>query len=374
MARKGLYKRGNVWWLMFADLSGKIIRKTSGTSDYREAETMLIAEQKAVREGKLTDTVKIKNHTFYELKDKYLTWMTGRHKSADSKEYRMNQMASHFGDLPLRRFSTMIVEQYQTDLTNRGLKPGSVNKNISILKAMIKKAVDWELVEEDTLKRVRKVKNYKESNQRLRFLSVEEAQGLVSVCDEHLKPIVVTALHTGCRRGEILKLTWEQVDLNHGFITLTDTKNGDGRELPIDGTLRETLNKLPRRFVETDGKKELVHYLFHDPDTLKPYASVKRSFGTALKQAGITGFRFHDLRHTFASQLIMSGVDLTTVKELLGHKDIKMTLRYAHLAPAHKTKAVNILDSLFNPSPNCTPETNFTITSQSIEKESACVS
>jgi len=268
----------------------------------------------------------------------------------------------------------MIVEQYQTDLTNRGLKPGSVNKNISILKAMIKKAVDWELVEEDTLKRVRKVKNYKESNQRLRFLSVEEAQGLVSVCDEHLKPIVVTALHTGCRRGEILKLTWEQVDLNHGFITLTDTKNGDGRELPIDGTLRETLNKLPRRFVETDGKKELVHYLFHDPDTLKPYASVKRSFGTALKQAGITGFRFHDLRHTFASQLIMSGVDLTTVKELLGHKDIKMTLRYAHLAPAHKTKAVNILDSLFNPSPNCTPETNFTITSQSIEKESACVS
>src|SRR5512143_928629 len=86
MARKGMYKRGNVRWVMYADLSGKTIRKTSGTSDYREAETMLIAEQKAVREGKQTDTIKIKNHTFHELKEKYLTWMKGRHKSANSKE------------------------------------------------------------------------------------------------------------------------------------------------------------------------------------------------------------------------------------------------------------------------------------------------
>ena len=94
MARNGLYKRGNVWWLMFADLSGKTIRKSSGTSAYREAETMLIAEQKAVREGKQTHIIKIKNHTFYELKEKYLTWMRGRHKSADSKEYRIEQMAT----------------------------------------------------------------------------------------------------------------------------------------------------------------------------------------------------------------------------------------------------------------------------------------
>ncbi len=280
MARKGIYKRGSIWWLMYADLSGKTIRKSSGTSDYREAERMLLDEKKAVSDGKLTDTVVIKNHTFYELKDKYLAWMNGRHKSADSKEYRINQIMSHFGDLPLRRFNTMIVEQYQTDLTNKGLKPGSVNKNISILKAMIKKAVEWELVEEETLKRIRKIKNFKESNQRLRFLSVEEAQQLVSMCDEHLKPIVITALHTGMRRGEILKLTWNNVDLVHGFITLTETKNGERREIPINDTLRETLNRLPRRIIDKDGKKELVPYFFHNPVTLKPYTSVKRSFGT----------------------------------------------------------------------------------------------
>lgn len=376
MARKGIYKRGNMWWICYADLAGKVVRKSTGTSDYRQAETQLLSEKKAVREGKISDTVKIKNHTFHELRDKYLEWMKGHHKSADSKEYRIENMVTHFGDLPLRRFNTLLVEQYQTALTNKGLKPGSVNKNISILKAMIKKAVDWEMVEEETLKRVRKVKNYKEANRRLRFLSVEETQNLVNVCDEHLRPIVVTALHTGCRRGEILKLTWDHVDLVHGFITLTDTKNGERREIPIDATLRETLNKLPRRFVEVESKdgkkeKELVPYLFHDPKTMKRYSSVKRSFLTALGHAKIKDFKFHDLRHTFASHLVMAGVDLTTVKELLGHKDIKMTLRYAHLAPAHKRSAVNVLDSLLSKPTASEQPTNCTITSQPKEKDLA---
>jgi integrase len=123
------------------------------------------------------------------------------------------------------------------------------------------------------------------------------------------------------------------------------------------------------RFVEKAGQKELAPYVFHDLNTLKAYASVRRSFATALNRAGITDFTFHSLRHTFASQLVMAGVDLTTVKELLGHKDIKMALRYAHLAPAHKRKAVNVLDSLLNPAPNCTPTTNCTITAQEIKSQ-----
>ena len=260
-------------------------------------------------------------------------------------------------------------------LLQERLKTASVNKEIAILKAMIGKAVEWELVEEDTLKRIRKVKNYKESNRRLRFLSSKETQELVSVCDTHLQPIVICALHTGMRRGEILSLRWEQIDLQNGFITLTETKNGEHREVPIDQTLRETINRLPRRFVEAekDGEKELLPYVFYDPITLKPYKSMKRSFATALKAAKINDFRFHDLRHTFASQLVMAGIDLTTVRELLGHKDIKMTLRYAHLAPAHKTNAVNVLDSILRPSPDSTPSANFTITAQETKKESAFV-
>jgi len=373
MARKGIYKRGEVWWICYAALDGKMVRKSSGSSKFKDAELMLHTAKKSVQEGK-PERKLIANYSFEELAEKYTAWMTGRHKSADSKAYRIKQMKSRFGSLPLKHFNTMLVEQYQTDLTTKGLKPGSVNKNISLLKAMFNKAVEWEMVEEDTLKRVRKVKLSKESNKRLRFLTVKESQALISVCDDHLRPIVITALHTGMRRGEILKLTWESVDLVHGFISLTDTKNGDGREIPIDGTLRETLNRLPRRFVDKDGKKELVPYVFHDPKTLKCYKGIKRSFHTALTGAKIKDFRFHDCRHTFASQLIMAGVDLTTVKELLGHKDIKMTLRYAHLAPAHKRNAINVLDTLLSHSSTCTPETDFTITAQEIEKESASIS
>ncbi len=139
------------------------------------------------------------------------------------------------------------------------------------------------------------------------------------------------------RRGEIFGLTWDRVDLTHGFILLHTTKNGERREIPINGTLRVQLEKLALSNV--DGRK----FVFHEKDG-KPFDSVKRSFKTACDDAKIKDFHFHDLRHTFASQLVMAGIDLTTLKELLGHKDIKMTLRYAHLAPSHKLRAVELLD------------------------------
>ena len=113
------------------------------------------------------------------------------------------------------------------------------------------------------------------------------------------------------------------------------TKNGDRREIPINQTLRGVLSNIPRRldspfvFVNEGGKR---------------YGDVKKSFHAACRRAGIKDFRFHDLRHTFASQLIMAGVDITTVKALLGHKTLTMTLRYSHLAPSHATNALSVLD------------------------------
>jgi integrase len=140
------------------------------------------------------------------------------------------------------------------------------------------------------------------------------------------------------RKSEFLNLKWDQVDLKHGFIFLDKTKNGERREIPINDTLRITFNGLLRR-LDTP-------YVFYDPATGKPYQDVKRSFASACRRAKIQDFRFHDLRHTFASHLVMAGVDLTTVKELLGHKTLTMTLRYSHLAPSHKIKAVDVLDSV----------------------------
>lgn len=199
------------------------------------------------------------------------------------------------------------------------------------------------MVEEDTLKRIRRAKLLEENNKRLRYLSKEECLTLISVCDKHIKPIVITALNTGMRKGEILSLKWDNVDLKHGFILLDKTKNGDRSEIPINETLRATLAGIVRRLD--------LPYVFFNPETEKAFTNIPGSFNSALRRAGIKDFTFHDLRHTFASHLVMAGVDLTTIRELLGHKTLTMTLRYAHLAPSHKVKAVNILDdnSTFSP-------------------------
>ena len=167
-------------------------------------------------------------------------------------------------------------------------------------------------------------------------LANDECRTLIDACVSHLKPIVIAALNTGMRKEEILSLEWEKhVDLKHGFILLDITKNGDRREIPINQTLKNTLQGIPRRLDSP--------YVFIDQDG-KRFKNVRRSFHSALRKTGIKDFTFHDLRHTFASHLVMSGVDITTIKELLGHKTLSMTLRYAHLAPSHKVNAVEILD------------------------------
>ncbi|MCF6155360.1 MAG: site-specific integrase [Candidatus Brocadia sp.] len=238
----------------------------------------------------------------------------------------------------------MLFEQYQTDKPNMGNKPATANRLIATLFHMFTKAVEWDMVEEEILKRIRKVKMLPENNRRLRYLSTEECQRLIDSCDKHLKPIVITALNTGMRKDEILGLKWDNVDLNAGFILLNQdqTKNSERKEIPINQTLRETLEGITSQF----------DYVFVNPLTGNRYDNVKRSFNTALKKAEIRDFKFHDLRHTFASHLVMAGIDLTTVKELMGHKDFKMTLRYAHLAPSHKVKAVDTLDNIMTEQPS----------------------
>ena len=339
---KGIYKRGNVYWIRYAGLDGQTVFESSGSRKFRDAQDKLIERKRAIKEGKQPEVRRIANHAFKELSEKYRSWIEGRQRSAKVKGYIIGQLVKRFGNLPLRRFSTALVEQLQTDNINRGLKHASNNKVLNVLKAIFTKAVDWEMVESETLKRVRKVKQLPE-NKRLRFISKTECQELISVCDPHLRPIVVTALNTGMRKGEIFNLKWDNVDLKHGFILLEITKNGERREIPINDTLRSTLQGITRRLD--------VPYVFFDPATGKSYQDLKRSFKSALRRAKIQDFHFHDLRHTFASLLVMAGVDLTTASRLLGHKDIKMTLRYAHLAPSHITRAVNILDEALNGTP-----------------------
>ena len=134
---------------------------------------------------------------------------------------------------------------------------------------------------------------------------------------------------------EIFGLKWENVDLVRDIIYVLDTKNGEKREIPINRKLKEVLSA-----IERNPKGQ---YVFSKANGMS-YKDTRNGFTTAMKACGIENFRFHDLRHTFASHLVMAGVDLNTVRELLGHKSLTMTLRYAHLSPQHKRKAVEMLN------------------------------
>jgi len=340
---KGLFKRGNIWWLRYSDGNGKIIRESSKAAKFKEADIILSERKKAIREGKEPEPIKrIPNHPFSHLAEEYLKWCE-RQRSFRSKKGFILQLVEVLGNIPLRHVNTKLLEQFQTDRINKGNKPATVNRLIATLKHCIHKGYQWEMLSEETLKRARQVKLLEENNMRLRFLSKEECQSLINNCHGNTKPIVITALNTGMRKGEILSLKWDNLDLKHGFILLDITKNGERREIPINDTLRGVLQGLTRRLD--------VSYVFYDSATGKPYQDVKRSFNTALRKAGIKDFHFHDLRHTFASHLVMAGIDITTVSRLLGHKTLTMTLRYSHLAPAHMAKAVDILDKALNGNP-----------------------
>jgi integrase len=355
---KGIYKRGEVYWIRYAGLDGKTVYESSKQGDrtgtkVKDAEALLHERKADIGRGKQPEIKKkIPNYTFRDLSVEYLQWAK-RQRSFPQKETLVKQLVTIFGAYPLRAFNSRLLEQYQTERLEKGNKivkvkpqggnkPGTINRHIATIKVMFTKAAEWEMVEEEVRKKVRKVKLLEENNRRLRYLAKEECQKLVGECPKHLRPLVITALNTGMRRGEIFGLKWDNIDLKHGFILLDKTKNGERREIPINETLRQTFKGIERRLD--------VPYIFFNPNTdpIVPYGDIKNAFNRACKKAGIRDFHFHDLRHTFASHLVMAGVDITTVKELLGHKTLTMTLRYAHLAPSHKVKAVDLLDSMIN--------------------------
>ena len=202
---------------------------------------------------------------------------------------------------------------------------------------MYSKAIEWGKVKENPAKRAKVLKG---EVKRIRFLLPPEIQNLLSNFADHLRPIVTLALHTGMRKGELLTLKWDQVDMEQGFISLLDTKNHERRDIPMNETVKATLQGIERK----------GDFVFSN-ESGGGFVTLRHSFETALRESGITDSRFHDLRHTFVLNLVMEGADIMTMKELMGHKDLTMTLRYAHLAPNHKTRAVNLLDRVMSLNP-----------------------
>ncbi|MBI4229195.1 MAG: site-specific integrase [Planctomycetes bacterium] len=240
---------------------------------------------------------------------------------------------AEFGKRRMIEIRPQDVEAFQARRA-REVKAATVNRQMNILRCLFRKAVEWNYLIESP---ARRVKRLREENTKFRYLTPEEAERLVRSCGRHLRPVVLTALHSGLRLGEDLALQWGDIDFDRGILTVRNGKNGRMRHVPLNRTLTEALR----------GVRRLVGcpHVFCRADGI-PYASVKVGFIAARKRAGLDDVRFHDLRHTFASWLVIKGEPLTVVKELLGHASFEMTLRYAHLAPNQKVQAVGRLDEV----------------------------
>jgi integrase len=334
---KGLYKRGNVWWLAYADATGRLVRESSETGDYKAAAKKLAGCRDAVAKGKRVQRSEVRNVSFAEAMKAYLEWAKPQ-RGYENKFYMgrpEGDLVTRFGNIPLRRFGVSMLENYQQELLAEGKAAATANRKMALLKHLFHKASDWGWADDETLRIVRKVKMLREPAGRLRYLTPEEVRRLLAACNPRLRAIVAVALNTGMRRGEILSLKWDSVDLRNGYLLIGQSKNGERREVPANAAVREVLSGIVRR-LDTP-------HVFHDSKG-EAMKEVRHSFNRACRLAGIYGFRFHDLRHSAASFMAMAGVDLMAIKQVLGHKTIAMTARYSHLSPGHLRNAVAAID------------------------------
>jgi integrase len=257
---------------------------------------------------------------------------------------RMTRLLATFGDRLAAEITPKDVEDYKAKLAER-LAPATVNRDLSLLKATFNRALRAGKAESNPVKAV---KLFKENNARTRCLSDEEEARLSEALPVYLKPFLAVALNTGMRWGELARLTWEDADFYTGTLHVRESKSGEGRRIPMNRVVREKLQAVRREQVQKardhkDGEREILSPLVF----CAPQGGFLRNFGRdwfpALRKAEIPDFRWHDTRHTAASRLVMAGVDLYTVKEILGHKTITMTQRYAHLSPGHQRQALERL-------------------------------
>jgi len=235
------------------------------------------------------------------------------------------------------------IEDYIGSRIEDGVANGTINRELTCLKRMFSLAIKWEDASNNPVK---DVDFLKEPPGRTRFLSEDEARRLINVSSKHLQPIVITALNTGMRRNEILSLRWNQVNIDNVMepsIELIETKFQKKRFIPLNDTMVELLRNLRDENSKSSEPSEFVFLSKYG----KRLLSVKKPFQYAKDKAGITDFRFHDLRHTFASHYVMNGGDLISLKEILGHTTMRMVERYSHLSSGYKRKMVNNLSGKF---------------------------
>lgn len=291
---------------------------------------------------------------------------------------------AEFLEWPLALISAFELERWRAERLRSGTGPArrakgrprpvaanTVNRDLAPLRAAFARAVQWGWLEANPLERFQPARVDRRA--RVRFLDDEEEQRLRAALEareqqqraararhnawrrarrrraapsldgvpytDHLRPMVLLSLHTGLRRGELFSLEWRDVSFAREQLTVRGetAKTGTTRHIPLNAEALEVL-----RAWHAQDRRRRAGLVFVSPRGGR-FDNVNKAWGAVLREARITGFRWHDLRHTFASRLVMAGAGIETVRELLGHSTLAMTLRYAHLAPAHKRDAVALL-------------------------------
>ncbi len=326
---------GRVWWIEYYDHDKRLRRWRIGPN--KAAAEQRLREILSVRtEGRHIRKSPDSRTLFKDLAQWYLDLPEVKAKRSYNKDLmHTKRLIASFGDRLLKDINPALVEAYKqkrlSENSHRGkpTRPATVNREVTTFKTVFNKAMKNGKAERNP---AQGVKLFKENNERDRILSPEEYIRLLAHCPEHLKPIVKLAYHTGMRRGEILNLKWERVDLKEGFIRLRpeDTKTTEGRLVPLNRELMEMFKAMPRGLPMTP----VFTYKGNS------MAEMKRSFTTACQRAGIEGFTFHDLRHTFNTNAYRAGVPIPTIMKITGHKSIAMFRRYTTISPEDLKAAV----------------------------------
>jgi integrase len=368
-----------VWYLYYYDLDGKKASKKLGTAD-----KLTVAQARSLAQdvgGRVIRGESVKKEkpspkiTYGDfLRDHYEPWVIANRKTGQET---MQILRSSFGFImtkPIAELSVMEIEQWRTKRINEGRKAATLNRQVTALKATLSWAYDREIIEKKPLERLGRLSEA-DSDKKVRYLSHDERERLFKALDareerlrsgrdshnqwsqereystlpdlkfahfvDHLKPMIIVALNTGIRRGSLFRLRWSDIDFQDGILTVraVNAKNEKTVHIPMNETLASALTKWKE---QTKGEGE--NLVFPSPKSGDVMDNCQSAWVRLLKDAEISNFRWHDMRHDFASCLVMNGVDLNTVRELMGHADLKMTLRYAHLAPAVKMKAVETLN------------------------------
>lgn len=334
-------KNGSVYGISYRS-GGKKHREIVGPL-LSEAQEKLAEKKAMAKKGVVLSAFEKRKITFDQLKEKYCEIQKGVRSFEVSKKHFINAVSEYFKGKKLFQITPLEIEQFKKvrkETPVRGGKPRSdvsVNRELEVLRHMLNKAVEWGMLDENPFTRFKQSIFFEERNDRVRFLEEDEIRRLLEVSPPYLANLIKAAIFTGLRKGDLLNLRWSDVNLERGFLVYREQKKREKLGFKyLNSDMIALLMDIPK------GESE---YIFLGPDG-KPLKDIKRSFHTALRKAGIKDFRWHDLRHTSASHLLMRGASLKAVQEHLGHTTIAMTQRYSHLSRDFQREEINRLNGL----------------------------